>query len=79
LYCWRRTIAQRDAAAGVGDRQPSTPPAFLPVHIAGEGIGQMEIVLGGGRRIRLHGPVDRAALTEVITALESVQAGSLSC
>ena len=79
FYCWRRTLAERDVAADPGDCRSSTPPAFLPVRIAGEVAGQMEIVLGGGRRIRLRGPVDQAALAEVITALESVKAGSLSC
>lgn len=79
FYCWRRTLAQRDAAAGSDECLPSTPPAFLPVHIAGQVTGQMEIVLGGGRRIRLRGPVDRAALAEVVTALESVHTGSVSC
>jgi len=79
FYGWRRRLAERDAATGSGDRLPSAPPAFLPVHIAGQATGQMEIVLGSGRRIRFRGPVDRAALTEVITALESVPAGSVSC
>jgi hypothetical protein len=79
FYCWRRRLAQRDAVAESGDRLPSAPLAFLPVHIAGEVTGQMEIVLGGGRRIRIRGPVDRAALAEVITALESIPAGSVSC
>ncbi len=79
FYGWRRTLAERDAAADPDECLPSAPPAFLPVHIAGQATGQMEIVLGGGRRIRLRGPVDRAALAEVVTALESVVAGSVSC
>jgi hypothetical protein len=33
-------------------------------------IAPMEIVLAGGHRIRLHGPVDRAALAEVVATLE---------
>jgi hypothetical protein len=32
--------------------------------------GRMEIILAGGRRIRLRGPVDRSALAEVVAALE---------
>jgi hypothetical protein len=35
----------------------------------------MEIVLGGDRRVRVCGPVDRAAVAEVVTALESVLTG----
>ena len=79
FYGWRRRLAEREAATGSGERLPSAPPAFLPVRIAGQATGQMEIVLDGGRRIRLYGPVDRAALAEVVTVLESVQSGSLSC
>lgn len=52
-------------------------PAFVPIRLAEGGglastamIAPMEIVLAGGRCIRLHGPVDRVALAEVVAALE---------
>ncbi len=44
FYYWRSTLAERDAAAGPGEHPRSAPPALLPVHIAGQVTGQMEIV-----------------------------------
>ena len=79
FYYWRQTLARRDTASGSQCRPPFTRPGFLPIRIADEATGQMEIVLGGGRRIRLLGPVDRAALADVVMVMESVQGGSLSC
>jgi transposase-like protein len=79
FYYWRQTLVTRDAVAGSGDHPTSTAPAFLPVRISGGNTGRMEIVLGGGRRIRLRGPVDQTALAEVVNVLESVQPGSVSC
>jgi transposase len=77
FYWWRRTLARGDTA--VGSRgQLSTPPAFLPVRLTREAAG-MEILLGGGRLIRLRGPVNGPALAEVVKALESVAAGSAPC
>ena len=72
FYSWRRTLAERDANASPVARSSQTP-AFVPIHVAEETIGGIEIVLRGDRRVRLHGPVDRAALAEVVAALESVQ------
>ena len=74
FYTWRRTLVARDAASSPTG---ASTPAFLPLRLAegrtvaqsGDG-GVMEIVLAGGRRIRLRGPVDRAALAEVVAALE---------
>jgi hypothetical protein len=71
FYSWRRTLAQRDANSSTVVK--ATLPAFVPVHVANENSGGMEIVLRGERRIRLCGPVDRGALAEVVAALESVQ------
>lgn len=72
FYFWRRTLAQRDAASAPMSRSPSTP-AFVPVQVAEERGEPIEIVLRGDRRIRLYGEVDRAALADVVAALESVQ------
>jgi hypothetical protein len=44
----------------------------VPVRVAEENNGGMEIVLRGDRRVRLHGPVDRTALAEVVAALEGL-------
>lgn len=75
FYWWRTRLAQRDAEA----------PAFVPVRVVNSatatqlkhqaephaGSGGIEIVLGGGQRIRLCGRVDRQALADVLAVLES--------
>ena len=72
FYWWRRELARRDA-------EPS--PAFVPVTVAAQmpvgtggcGEGRIEIVLareGGGRRVRVMGPVDRQRLADVLAVLE---------
>jgi hypothetical protein len=66
FYSWRRRLAQRDAASVA----PSEP-VFLPVQVTGERGGCIEIVLGGRRRIRLHGPVDPVALQQVLAVLSA--------
>ncbi len=71
FYSWRRTLAQQDAASAPSSRGTS-PPAFVSVLVAQENNPPMEVVLRGERRIRLCGPVDRAALADVVAALESV-------
>jgi hypothetical protein len=72
FYAWRRSLARRDATRrSVTPHGPPTP-AFLPIRLAETTGGTpMEIVLAGGHRICLRPPVDRAALTEVVAALES--------
>jgi len=63
---WRRELARRDA------RKAKT--LFVPVQVQ-PGVlspepGSIEILLTGGRRIRLSGPVDRRVLAEVVAVLE---------
>ncbi len=49
-------------------------PGFVPVRVVeevtGSSAGRIEIVLVGGRRIRVLGRVDRAELAEVVAVLE---------
>lgn len=66
FYAWRRTLARRDAATPAA-------PGFVPVRLADAMSVPMEIVLAGGRSIRLRPPVGRAALVEIVAALESAQ------
>jgi transposase len=66
FYAWRRALAQRDT---VPADSPALP-AFVPVQVSDTAGGAMEIVLAGGRCIRLRGPVDRAALAEVMAVLD---------
>jgi hypothetical protein len=73
FYSWRRTLQARDAASSKS-ASAGLPGlrGFLPVRLTGadgERTSRIEIVLGGGTRIRLRPPVDRAALAEVLAAL----------
>jgi hypothetical protein len=66
-------VLRRDAAG------LSATAAFVPVCVAGgdgqaearqdatEAAGRIEIVLPGGQRVRVTGPVDRQALADVVT------------
>ncbi len=69
FYAWRRTLAERGAAEVTPSARPA--PAFLPIRLADAG-SRMEIVLASGHRIRLRPPVDRAALADVVAALQSL-------
>lgn len=78
FYAWRRALAERDAAAP--ESAPTSPcpppaPAFVPVRLADSSnamSSSIEVVLAGGRCLRLRGPVDRAVLAEVVAALEGL-------
>lgn len=64
FYWWRTQLARRDAAS----------PPFVPVRVTAEPAtvaspGRLEIVLAGGRCVRVVGPVDRQALADVLTVL----------
>ena len=72
FYWWRAELARRDAAAAT----------FMPVRIvepppADEGGvgGRIEIVLAGDRQVRVIGPVDRQALTDVLAVLMNSAGG----
>ena len=64
FYAWRRTLQQRDAAAG----------AFVPVHVVPDapavGASALEVVLAGGRRLRVAPGFDPATLRQLLTVLE---------
>jgi hypothetical protein len=67
FYGWRKELARRDAER--------CEPAFVPVQVTPErpanAGGRIEIVLAGGRRIRVSGPVDRRMLADVLAVLEA--------
>jgi hypothetical protein len=69
LYAWRKTLRQRPAMLTHQPRHPL--PSFLPVNLTTADASTIEIVLGGDRRIRLHGPVDRVALADVLAVVTS--------
>lgn len=75
FYAWRRTLALREGPRPKVKRpRPAPPPsaAFLPVRLAQALTSRIDIGLAGGHRIRLRGPVDRAALAAVVAVLEGV-------
>ena len=65
FYWWRREIRRRDR-----DR-----PQFLPVHVVGEAPapesdgGAIEVVLGGGRCVRVRPGFDRTTLVRLLDVL----------
>jgi transposase len=74
FYFWRRQLLR----CGVGTE---AGPAFVPVRVTSEQLaavgqsnekpaGWIEILLAGGRQVRLHGTVDRQSLTDVLAVLE---------
>ncbi len=66
FYWWRRELARRDGE--------SSEPTFVPVRVTGDMAtdtgGGIEILLAGGRRVRVRGRVDRQMLSDVLTVLE---------
>lgn len=66
FHWWRGELARRDARR--------SEAAFVPVQVQpdapAEEPGCIEIILAGGRRVRMRGPVDRQQLAEVLAALE---------
>lgn len=77
FYWWRKQLARRDAHA----------PALVPVRVTADrsasdafdssamhgALSRIEIVLPARRRVRLIGPVDRQALSDVLTVLTSAR------
>lgn len=80
FFTWRKMLAQRDAAGAKAAGPAPARPTFVPVHLAGAGGGPeagtagslIEVVLAGGRCVRVGGPVDRAALAAVVAVLEGL-------
>ena len=63
LYAWRRILAERDAE----------PAAFIPVHVLAENTsldGTLEVLLAGGRRLRVPKGFDAATLRQLLAVLE---------
>jgi hypothetical protein len=67
FYAWRREIQQRDAAAGT----------FVPVHLVANdepsGPSTFEVVLAGGRMLRVAPGFDTATLRQLLAVLEEVR------
>jgi hypothetical protein len=69
FYWWRREVRIRDARRGGTNR-----PRFVPVRMATRPAtdGALEVVLAGGRLIRVGSDFDADHLRAVVAALESV-------
>jgi transposase-like protein len=65
FYVWRRKLAQRDAAY----------PAFVPVQVVGQtsvaSSAALEVVLEGGRTIRVPAGFNAATLRQLLAVLEA--------
>lgn len=84
FFAWRRTLADRDrqaaaSAAANGRRHHARPPApddkrdraapaFVPVHVLPAATA-LEIVLGGGRVVRVPSGFDAATLRQLLAVL----------
>jgi hypothetical protein len=65
FYWWRRELRIRDARCGAGHR-----PRFVPVWVTAAS-SVLEVVLGGGRVVRVGGGFDADHLRAVVAALEA--------
>lgn len=65
FFFWRRELTRRDAEQTV---------SFVPVHVSDHSLAEqasrIEIVLAGGRCIRISGRVDRQMLADVLAVME---------
>ncbi len=84
LFRWRKTLGSVMGVSpldvGATPRAQS-PPTFMPVllpppppaQIATKAAGAIEVVLDGGRRVRVGADVDTAALLRIVEALEKAR------
>lgn len=87
FHWWRRELVRRDGESRSGPAHEPQAISLVPVHVttdpstAGEfdasawngSPGRIEIVLPNQGRVRLTGPVDRQALTDVLAVLTSAK------
>jgi transposase len=68
FYSWRRTLAERDAqAVHFVPVRIAPEPAPVPADASASGL---ELVLGGGRRLRVAPGFDAATLQRLLAVLE---------
>jgi transposase-like protein len=76
FYFWRGELQRRQGEQEQRHRtDPPATPAFVAVRVEEHGGvpagGRIEIVLSGGRVLRVSAPVDRTALADVLAVLEA--------
>ena len=79
-FSWWKWALQRQASensdAATGHDGQTDPPCFLPVRVVTSAVvgsdarGAIEVVLAGGRRIRVRDDFDAAVFTKVVRLLE---------
>jgi transposase len=75
LFRWRRDLTKRTRAASASPEQSflpvRLPPPSLPVPQAAARLSTIEVVLAGGRTLRVGADVDVAVLVRIVEALEA--------
>lgn len=75
LFRWRRDLAKRTRAGSASPEQSflpvRLPPPSVPALPAPARSGLIEVVLAGGRTLRVGADVDTAALVRIVEALET--------
>jgi hypothetical protein len=89
FYSWRRTLAERDAAAALMPpvrrrvRRKRGPAAMIPVEIVPPSnqpqSAPLEIILRGGVQVLVRADCQPALLREALAALRSEREESASC
>jgi transposase len=80
FYSWRRVLTQRERRSGArtaaGDRTASATLApgspFVPVRLVEDTAAAVEVVLPGGRVVRVAAGFSAQTLREVVAALEDL-------
>jgi transposase len=75
LFRWRRDLAKRTRSASASSEQSflpvRLPPPSVPALPAPARAGTIEVVLAGGRTLRVGADVDTAVLVRIVEALEA--------
>ncbi|HEU4927459.1 MAG TPA: transposase [Vicinamibacterales bacterium] len=75
LFRWRRDLAKRTRSASASPEQSflpvRLPPPSVPALPAPVRSGTIEVVLAGGRMLRVGADVDTAVLVRIVEALET--------
>jgi len=80
FYAWRREIARRDQERTAGTqattavsacrRSAAALPAFVPVRIEASAACALEVVVAGGRLVRVRPGFEAAVLRQLLAVLE---------
>jgi transposase len=75
LFRWRRDLAKRTRSASASPEQSvlpvRLPPPSVPALPAPARPGTIEVMLAGGRTLRVGADVDTAVLVRIVEALEA--------